>query len=258
MTTRLSEEIQMEGDPTSFEEAIRSAYSSKWLEAIEDEMRSMSINKVCDLEEISKEAKTVSCKWVYKTKCDFKGNIERFKARLVAKCFTQRECIDYTETFSSVSCKDSLRIIMALVAHYDLELHQMDVKTTFLNGDLLENIYMAQPKGFTVKGKEHMGCHMRKSIYGLKQVSRQWYLKFDETIRSFCFKENEEDNYIYAKFRSGKFIFLILYVDDILLTSSDASLLLETKRLLSSNFDMKDLGEASFVLRIEIHRDRRK
>jgi hypothetical protein len=75
----------------------------------------------------------------------------------VAKGFTQRECIDYTETFSPVSCKDSLRIIMALVAHYDLELHQIDVKTTFLNGDLLENVYMTQPKDFAIKGKEHIG-----------------------------------------------------------------------------------------------------
>jgi hypothetical protein len=121
---------------------MRSAHSSKWLEAMEDEMRSMSTNRVWDLEEISKGAKTIGCKWVYKTKCDSKGNIERFKARLVAKSFTQREDIDYTETFSSVLCKDSLRIIMMLVAHYDLELHQMDVKTTFLNGDLLENVYM--------------------------------------------------------------------------------------------------------------------
>jgi hypothetical protein len=147
---------------------------------------------------------------------------------------------------------------MTLVAHYDLKLHQMDVKTALLNGVLLENVYMAQPKGFAVKGKEHMRCHLRKSIYGLKQASRQWYLKFDETIRNFDFKENEEDNCIYAKFRNGKFIFLILYVDDILLASSDVSLLRETKRFLSSNFDMKDLGEASFVLGIEIHRDRRK
>jgi hypothetical protein len=147
---------------------------------------------------------------------------------------------------------------MMLVTHYDLELHQMDVKTTFLNRDMLENVYMAQPKCFAVKGKEHIGCHMRKSIYGLKQASRQWYLKFDETMRSFCFKENEEDNCIYAKFRSWKFIFLILYMDDILLASSDVSLLLETKRFLSSNFDMKDLSETSFVLEIKIHRDRRK
>jgi hypothetical protein len=135
----VSEEIQMEGDHTSFEEVMKSAYSSKWLDAIEDEMRSMSVNKVWDLEEISKGAKTVGCKWVYKMKCDSNGNIERFKARLVAKGFTQREYIDYTDTFSPVSCRDSLRIIMALVAHYDLELYQMDVKTTFMNGEYLHD-----------------------------------------------------------------------------------------------------------------------
>jgi hypothetical protein len=109
-----------------------------------------------------------------------------------------------------------------------------------------------------MKEKEHMGCHMKKCIYGLKQASRQWYLKFDETIRNFVFKENEEDNCIYAKVKNGKFIFLILYVDDILLASSDVNLLLETKRVLSSNIDMKDLSEASFILEIEIRRDRRK
>jgi capsid portal protein len=146
----------------------------------------------------------------------------------------------------------------ALVAHYDLELRQMDLKMTFLNGDLLENVYMTQAKGFDMKGKEHMACHMKKSIYGLKQAPRQWYLKFDEIIINFGFKENEEDNCIYAKFKNGKFIFLILYVDDILLASSDVNLLQEMKVFLSSNFDMKDLGEASFVLGIEIHQDRRK
>jgi hypothetical protein len=123
----VSEEIQMEGDPITFEEAIRSAHSSEWLEAMQDEMKSMSTNKVWDLQEIPKGAKKVGCKWVYKTKCDSRGNVERYKARLVAKGFTQREGIDYYEIFSPVSCQDSFRIIMVLVAHYDLELHQMDV-----------------------------------------------------------------------------------------------------------------------------------
>ena len=98
----------------------------------------------------------------------------------MAKGFTQREGIDYNETFSPVSCKDSFRIIMTLVAHYDLELHQMDVKTAFLNGDLDENVYMAQPKCVVVKEKERMGCCLKKSIYDLKQVSRQWYLSLME------------------------------------------------------------------------------
>ena len=137
-----TEIAHMEGDPTSYEEAMRIPHSSKWQEAMEDEMRSMSSNDVWDIEKISKGDKTVGCKWVYKTKYDSNGNVEKYKARLVAKGFTQREGIDYNETFSPVSCKDSFRIIMALVAHFDLELHQMDVKTTFLNEDLEENVYM--------------------------------------------------------------------------------------------------------------------
>ena len=158
----------MEGDPTSYEEAMRSVHSSKWLEAMEDEMKSMSSNGVWDLEEIPKRAKTVGCKWVYKIKHDSKGNVERFKARLVAKGFTQREGIDYNETFSPVSCKDSFRIIMALVAHYDLELHQMDVKTVFLNGDLYENVYMAQPKRY---------CRERKRTYGMSLKEIHLWIK---------------------------------------------------------------------------------
>ena len=98
---------------------------------------------------------------------------------------------------------------------------------------------------------------MKKFIYGLKQASRQWYLKFDSTIKKFVFQENVDNNCVYAKFKNGKYIFLILYVDDILLASSDVNLLLETKKFLSSNFDMKNLDEASFVIGIEIHRDRR-
>jgi hypothetical protein len=131
-------------------EAMMSENSKKWLEAMEDELSSMSSNGVWDLVEIPDGAKRVGCKWVYKTKYDSKGKVERFKARLVAKCFTQRKGIDYTETFSPVSKKDSFQIVMVLVAHYDLELHQMDVKTAFLNGGLQENVYMAQPEGFVI------------------------------------------------------------------------------------------------------------
>jgi hypothetical protein len=134
----------------------------------------------------------------------------------------------------------------------------MYVKMAFLNRDLEENVYIAQPKDFVMEGEERMVCCLKKSIYGLKQASRQWYLKFDRTIRNFGFKENIEDNCVYTKFKNGRFIFLILYVDDILLGSSDVGLLLETKKFLSSKFDMKYLGEASFVLGREIHRDRSK
>ena len=221
-----------------------------------DELKSMDQNKVWDLVELPEGCKRVGCKWVFKTKRDSNGNIERYKARLFAKGFTQKEGIDYKETFSPVSKKDSLRIIMALVAHFDLELHQMDVKTAFLNGNLEEEVYMSQPEGFSSEGKEHMVCKLKKSIYGLKQASRQWYLKFNDTVVSFGFKENIVDRCIYLKVSGSKFIFLILYVDDILLASSDLGLLHETKNFLSKNFEMKDMGEASYVIGIEIFRDR--
>jgi hypothetical protein len=142
---------------------------------------------------------------------------------------------------------------MALVAHYDLELHQMNVKNVFLNDDLQESVYMVQPKSFIMEGKEHMGCRLKKSIYGLKQVSRQWYLKFDEVIKKFGFVKNQMNNCICIKIKGSMFIILILYVDDILLASSDKNLLYETNGFPSSNFDMKYLGDASYVLGIEIH-----
>ena len=158
-------------DLVLFSQAIKSVDSIKWMDGMKDEMKSMDQNKVRDLVELPKGYKKVGSKWVFKTKRESKGNITRFKARLVAKGFTQKEGIDYQETFSPVSKKDPLRIILALVAHYDLELHQMDVKIAFLNGSLEEDVYMDQPEGFSIKGKEHLACKLKKSIYGLKQAS---------------------------------------------------------------------------------------
>ncbi|KAF5788317.1 putative RNA-directed DNA polymerase [Helianthus annuus] len=243
-------------DPTSYNEAIGSDKSLEWNKAMIDELDSMKKNDVWKLVELPKGVKPVGCKWVFKTKLDPNGNVERYKARLVAKGYTQKEGIDYQETFSPVSRKDSLRIVMALVAHFDLELHQMDVKTAFLNGDLHEDVFMTQPEGFKPKGQEHLVCKLQKSIYGLKQASRQWYLKFDEIMKKQGFIKNQVDQCTYLKMSGSNFAILVLYVDDILLASNSLDLLHESKRLLSQNFDMKDLGEASYVIGIEIHRDR--
>jgi hypothetical protein len=202
--------------------------------------------------------KAIGCKWVFKTKRDSQGNIERYKARLVAKGFTQREGIDYTETFSPVSKKDSFRVIMALVAHFNFELHQMDVKTAFLNGSLEEEVYMKQPEGFCSSEGENLVCKLNRSIYGLKQASRQWYLKFHEVITSFGFEENVMDQCIYQRVSGSHICFLVLYVDDILLATNDKGMLYEVKQFLSRNFDMKDMGEASYVIGIKIHRDRNR
>ena len=158
----------LEDDPTSVNQAKQCTNSEKWITAMQEEMKSMKDNGVWDLVELPKGIKPIGCKWIFKTKRDSKGNVERYKARLVAKGYTQKEGIDYKKTFSPVSTKDSFRIIMALVAHCDLELHQMDVKTTFLNGDIDETIYMVQPKNFEFGNPKHLVCRLKKSIYGLK------------------------------------------------------------------------------------------
>ncbi|KAL9274273.1 Retrovirus-related Pol polyprotein from transposon TNT 1-94-like protein [Drosera capensis] len=230
--------------------------SSKWIKAMREEYKSMQDNKVWELVQLPEGAKPVGCKWVFKSKRDANGNVERYKARLVAKGYTQIEDVDYKETFSPVSSKDSFRTIMALVAYFDLELYQMDVKTAFLNGDIEETIYMVQPENFEVDDPKKMVCKLRKSIYGLKQASRQWYHKFHQVILSYGFEMNVVNDCVYHKFSGSKFIFLVLYVDDILLATNDMCILHETKKFLSSNFEMKDLGEASFVLGIQIHRER--
>ena len=132
---------------------------------MEDEMHSMEKNRVQEFVELPPDVKTIEHKWIFKTKLDLNGNVQRKKERLVAKGFTQREGIDYNETFSPVSSDDSFRVIMALVAHYDLEFHLMDVKIAFLNGDLSEKFYKRQPKGFVVKGKQNLVCKLNKSLY---------------------------------------------------------------------------------------------
>ena len=215
----------------------------------------MASNRDWDLIEFPDDVKAIGCKWVFKIK-DSLGNIERHKARLVDKGFTQRVGIDYTKTFSPVSKKDSLQIILALVAHFDFNLHQMDVKTTFLNGNLEEGVYMKQPEGFSSSEGEHLGCKLKKSIYGLKQASRQWYLKFHEVTASFGFEENIIDQCIYPKVSGSKICFLVLFVDGILLATNDKEFLYEVKQFLSKNFDMKDMGEAFYVIGIKIHRER--
>ena len=186
-----------EHDPKTFSLAISSKESDLWYNAMKDEMSSMGSNRVWDLFKLPYGVKTVGCKWVFKTKKYSQDNIERHKARLVAKGFTQREGINHTETFSPVSRKYSLQVIMALVAHFDLELHQMDVKMAFLNGELEEEVYMKQHKGFSSSASDNLVSILNKSIYGLKQASRQWYLKFHKVITLFSFEENAMDHCIY-------------------------------------------------------------
>ena len=142
---------------------------------MEDEMQSLQKNQTWDLVKLPKGKKAIGCKWVYTKKEDsnFKGGL-RYKARLVAKGYAQKEGIDYNEVFSLVVKHSSIRILLTMVAQFDLELAQMDVKTAFLHGDLEEEIFMSQPDGFKLKEKDDLVCKLKKSLYSLKQSPRQW------------------------------------------------------------------------------------
>ena len=245
----------VEDDPINLQQALQTSNSHKWIDAMNDEMKSMEDNSVWDLVELPKGSKPIGCKWIFKTKRDSKGNVKRYKAHLVAKGFTQKEGIDYKEIFSPVSTKDSFRTIMTLVAHFDLELHQMDIKIVFLDCNIDETIYMVQPENFVSGDPKSMICKLKKFIYGLKQASHEWYHKFHQVTTSNDFEVNLVQDYVYHKFSRSKFIFSILYVNDILLASRDLGLFHETKKFLLKNFEMKDLGNASFVLGIQILQD---
>jgi hypothetical protein len=150
------------------------------------------------------------------------GGKKRYKARLVVKGFAQKKGIDFDEIFSPVVKMTSIRTILSLVVVEDLHLEQLDVKTTFLHGDLEEEIYMQQPHGYEVKGKENLVCRLKKRLYGLKQSPRQWYLKFDRLMTEQVYSRCHSDHCVYFKrLENGSFIILLLYVDDMLVAGSN-------------------------------------
>ena len=158
-------------DPQTYEEAIMSIDSGKWKEAMNSEMDSMYSNKVWNLVDAPEGIVPIGCKWIFKKKIGVDGKVETYKARLVAKGYHQRQGVDYDETFSPVAMLKSIRILLAIAAHYDYEIWQMDVKTAFLNGNLEEEVYMMQPEGFVSKNCPDKVCRLLRSIYGLKQAS---------------------------------------------------------------------------------------
>ena len=149
----------------------------------------------------------------------------------------------------------SIRILLAIAAYYDYEIWKMDVKTTFLYGKLLEDVYMSQPKGFVNLKSVGKVCKLQRSIYGLKQASRSWNLYFDEAIKVFGFIKSEDEPCVYKKVSGSVIVFLLLYVDDILLIGNDIPALQNIESWLGSCFSMKDLGEAAYILGIKIYRD---
>ena len=250
--------ITDEGEPVNFQEVQTHADKVSWMKAMQEEMHSLLKNDSYELVELPKGRKALRNKWVFKLKKDSDGKLLKYKARLVVKGFGQKKGIDFDEIFSPVVKMSSIRVVLSLTASLDLELEQLDVKTAFLHGDLNEEIYMSQPEGFEVKGKEHMVCKLKKSLYGLKQAPRQWYKKFDSFMVSHEYKRTDADHCVYfRKFTDGNFIILLLYVDDMLIAGNDSKLIGKLKERLFKSFDMKDLGPAKQMLGMRITRDRK-
>nr|GEV98165.1 zinc finger, CCHC-type [Tanacetum cinerariifolium] len=218
-------------------------------EAINDEIGSIMENNTWVLSDLPPGCKHLGCKWIFKKKMKVDGTIDKFKARLVIQGFRQKEGIDYFDTYAPVARITTIRLLLTLAAIHNLVIHQMDVKTTFLNGDLDEKVYMKQPKGFVMPGNEHKVCKLVKSLYGLKQAPKQWHQKFDEVVLSSGFHLNQSDKCVYSKFdNSGKGVIICLYVNDMLIFGTDQNQVDKTKKFLSSRFLMKDMGEADVIL----------
>ena len=194
----------------------------------------------------TKDRKVISCKWLYKIKLGItEEDPKRHKARLVARSFTQKEGIDYHEVFAPVVKHVSIRTLLSLVVNLDLELEQMDVKTAFLHGNLEDDLYMEQPEGYEDKSKPDHVCFLKKSLYGLKQSPRQWNKRFDEFMTLQGYQRSQHDVCVYTTEGSdGSLVYLLLYVDDMLLVAKDMRDVKKLKNQLESSFEMKDLEPA--------------
>ena len=205
------------GEPQTYKEAITSPEALSWKEAINSEVESILQNHTWELVDLPPGSKPIGCKWIFKRKLKADGSVDKYKARLVAKGYRQKEGLDYFDTYSPVSRITSIRMLIAIASLNNMEIHQMDVKTAFLNGELDEEIYMEQPEGFVVQGQENKVCKLVKSLYGLKQAPKQWHEKFDHTMLSHGFKINECDKCVYIKTYANSCVFVCLYVDDMLI-----------------------------------------
>jgi hypothetical protein len=235
-------------DPATYAEAMHSVEVEDWKKACEYEMAALAKNETWVLVELPPGHRPVKLKWVFKLKAD-----GRYCARLVAKGFTQILGIDFDETFSPVARFELLRLLLVLAALEDWHIHQMDVKSAFLNGVLEEEIYMEQTTGFIVSGQETRVCCLKKAIYGLKQASRTWNQQFHGVLVGLGFMQTLSDAGVYMSHHGGdSILIIILYVDDITLMGASLECIKQTKETLSSHYKMSDLGEIESYLGMHI------
>ncbi|CAI7825298.1 unnamed protein product [Closterium sp. NIES-54] len=237
----------------SMEEALAGDDREAWLASREDQFQSHMENETWTLTNLPPGRKALDCTWVLRVKTDAEGRLERRKARLVIKGFQQREGIDFQEVFAPVAKTPTLRLLLAAAAVCGWKVEQMDVKTAFLYGVVDEEIYMKQPEGYD-DGSGRV-CRLNKAIYGLKQAPRCWYARLVEVLEALGFKVSGCDESLFMTKGEEEKVFLLVYVDDILLFSPSLERIKEVQGKLKETFQCKALGPVGYYLGLDVERD---
>jgi hypothetical protein len=247
-------------DPKSYNEARRSKDKDKWEEAMEDELTSINDREVFTPCQLPKGRKAIPSRWVFKTKHNERHEITRFKARIVVKGYLQREGQDFFETYSPTVGMKSLKYMLALAAHNDWEIRQIDFDTAFLNATLKEDIYVQIPEGYRGQFPPGTVLKLNRALYGLKQAPREWWLELDAFLNTLGYQASQLDPCLYAKVVNGKRIYLAVYVDDTMafFDKSLEATWLEDKAKIAAKYKIKDLGECEWILNMAVKRDREK
>jgi hypothetical protein len=219
---------------------------------MEEEYNALLLNNTWDLVARPAGTNVVSGKWIFKHKFNADGSLERYKARWVLRGFTQRPGIDFDETFSPVVKPATVRTVLSLALSRQWPVHQLDVKNAFLHGILSETVYCSQPAGFEDPSRPGFVCRLNKSLYGLKQAPRAWYSRFATFLLQLGFVESKADTSLFVLRRGSDTAYLLLYVDDIVLTASSMDLLQRIISALQKEFSMKDLGQLHHFLGMHV------
>jgi len=237
-------------DPISYEEAAK---SKEWITAMKEEMNAINKNQTWKLTILPEGKKAIDLKWIFKSRFNPDGTLLRRKARIIAKGYSQREGIDFEEIFSPVARLETVRLFLAIGAQREWKFFQLDVKSAFLNGDLKEEVYVLQPEGFVINGKEEMVYHLHKALYGLRQAPRPWYGRIDAQFSQMGFIRSSNEPTVYTKMQGNSDVLLLcLYIDDILYMGSSEELLVEFKENMMKIFEMTDMGPLRYFLGLEV------
>ncbi|RDX94097.1 hypothetical protein CR513_23570, partial [Mucuna pruriens] len=237
-------------DPTHFDAAVK---IEKWRKAIDVEMEVIKGNDTWELMELPDSAKKVGVKWVYKTKFKENGEVDKYKARLVMKRYAQEYRVDYTEVFALVACMETICLVVALAAQKGWTIYQLDVKSTFLHGELNETVYVDQPCGYVQKGDEHKVYKLKKILYELKQASCAWYSHIEAYFLNEGFEKCDYEHTLFVKKeKEDKILIVSLYVDDLIFIGNDELMFAKFKSSMKHEFDMIDLGKMRYFLGLEV------